>query len=60
MRAARKTWAETVEPIAQRLAVAGAFGCDFVHGPAGALATSQLLRDMARKLDVAVSRETAT
>lgn len=51
------TWAETVEPIAQRLSVAAAFNQNFVHNPKGAKATAELLREMARKLDIAIQRE---
>lgn len=54
-----KKWSEIVEPLAQRLVVAGTFDLRYTFNPQGALALGKLMREMGGNLDEAVERHLA-
>lgn len=56
MPARTRTWSDTVAPLAARLNVAATFGLNFHFNPRGSKNLSNLLRDMAGKLDRAAQQ----
>lgn len=59
MREEPGSWSEIAATLARRFEVAAVMGYDAVHNPVGSEAIAKVLREMGRKLDIAVQRSLA-